>query len=704
MKIKHLALACASAFGFSHGAAHALPSMPFMAEINGVRAEVFVHEDSGRYSISASDAARFGARPNVSGVVVLENVSANTNELTLLADLPMSALPTGHVSRAGRERGEMLVQRMGGWLNYTVDTRRTDLGESSSLLTDLNVSMPFGGVLRSLQINGDGTSGTQRLMTNYQLDAPDRMLSLVVGDAYSSSYALAGGQKFLGVQVRKNYALNPDYIYWPTLNLSGTARAFSVYEIFENNRRVGGGDLGRGDFVIEDYSSFVGESGQVKLILRDAQGNEQVIARDLFTAPGSLREGELSYALDAGVAYRDSGQLGSGAYGAGSVRYGFDAFTAEAGGDILDEGRSAFAGIILPTSMGSFNYRHIQGDQDGVATAIDRAGWEKRFVLTETGEARLYVSGEQGSRDSIQIGAAYWSSDWSVFGSSMRFDDTSLYTVGGSWFQRDFSMSASISQSSETGMVVGLNVSVPLGGHATAHAVLGRDRQGVGAYGATDAWRWSAQVANGEQGEEAVGSLRRDFGPVMGEVYVDHHYGSTAYRSRVLGSVVATPEGVALARPVTSGVLMVDTGIEDVPVRAGGRTHESAIGSKTVVTNLPPYFSSLVRPDFEQLDGGYTATTDQRVVRIPQGVSEVAFDVRKPGFFADLLHRGQPIERGVRVQADGEDVIVASSGAYIQPRAHQSRVLIEVGECQVAVQVPEKPLSQVQVEVCPPSK
>lgn len=697
--VHSLALGCAVAIAASHARSETLP---FVAEINGVKHEVFVNEDSGRYTISAKDAVRFGARENLTADIELENVSVNIGELILRADLPMSALSKQQVSSHGRDRGELLDQRLGGWLNYTLDARHTRLGTSHSLLTDLNVSLPFGGVLRSLQINGCGNSCSTRLMTNYQLDMPERLLSLSLGDAYSSSYALAGGQKFLGVQLRKNYALNPDYVYWPTLTLSGTARAPSVYEIFENNRRIGGGEVKRGDFEIENYSSFIGESGQVKLVVRDAQGNEQVIVRDLFTAPGSLKEGEISYALDAGVVYKSANSIGDTPYGSGSIRYGFKSFTLEAGADFLGDNQSFLGGIIIPTAYGSFNYRQILGEQEGKDISIGRAGWEKRFDFSQDDGVRLYLSGEHGSRQNLQIGVSYWSNNWSVFGSSIQHEGEGswLHTAGLSWFLRDISLGASISQSDKTGMVVGLNLSLPIGSSATAHAAFDRDRQGIGAYGASNDWFWSAQVARGEMGWEAVGSLRRDFGPVLGDAYVDHHSGSTAYRGRVLGSIVGTDEGIALARPVTSGVLMVDTGIDAVPVRAGGRTHQANIGSKTVVTNLPSYFPSVVRPDFDLLEGGYTATTDQRIIRIPQGMSEVSFDVRKPGFFVDVQHHGKPVERGVQIQADGEDVIITSSGAYIQPSANKTSVVIKVGDCQVSVPVPDQPLSRIQVEVC----
>ena len=135
-------------------------------------------------------------------------------------------------------------------------------------------------------------------------------------------------------------------------------------------------------------------------------------------------------------------------------------------------------------------------------------------------------------------------------------------------------------------------------------------------------------------------------------------------------------------------------------MRASGRTHRAYIGSTTVVPTLPAYASTLVQPDYDALPGGYTADVDRQAVRIPQGVSRLAFDVRAPGFFAQIFHRGTAVERGVTVRADGQPVVVTSTGAYIQPRAGQSSIQLEVGGCSKAVPVPKKALTKIEVEVC----
>lgn len=678
---------------------------PYVAEIGGRKAEVFVTQAGDQYSISAEDAQRFGAREGLTGSVVLENVVANQFDLTLTADLPVSALDPRRISSTSRESARLLAQHDGwaGWLNYTLDGRYSgSSGETLySLLTDVNVSLPFGGVLRSYQIVGSGSVQSKRLMTSYVLDLPESLTSLTLGDAYSSSYALASGQKFAGVQLRRNYGLNPDYVYYPTIDLTGSASAPSVYEIFEGNRRVSGGSLERGEFSLENYSAFLGQSGQIRLIVRDAQGAEQVITRDLFTAPEALKAGELSYALDAGVAYAVDDEFGK-PYGSGALRYGLSRVTLEGGLDLRSGDLSGFAGFVLPSGWGNWSFRHIQGDENGAGRTIDRANWEKRFAFDADRDLRLYASAEWGANETSQVGVSYSTGSWSVFGTALQIDGEWSYSGGASLTQDRFSVSGTLAHSDETGLVAGLQLSVPLG-RSTVYASASDDRYGLGAngvFGADASWSYSGNIyqTNGET--EASGSVRRDFDRVRGEVYADYRRGNGSYRGRALGSVVATGDGVTLARPVNSGLLLVDTGIEGVPVRASGRTHRAHIGSTTVIPTLPAYASTLVQPDYDALPGGYTADVDRQAVRIPQGVSRLAFDVRAPGFFAQIFHRGTAVERGVTVRADGQPVVIVSTGAYIQPRAGQSSIQIEVGDCSKSVPVPEKALTKVEVEVC----
>ena len=684
---------------------------PYVVTIGGRKAEAFVTRRGSQYILTADDARRFGARPDLSGEVALENVRDDPFSLTLTADLPLDALAPTRIGRAGGTGdSDILPQRLGGWLNYTADGRHTDAGTSYSVLADLNLSLPRG-IVRHQQILGSGAVESRRLMTAYQLDLPERRLSLIVGDAYSASYAHGAGARFAGLQIRRNYALDPNYIYWPSLDLTGTARAPSTYEIFEGNRRVSGGTLERGEFAIEDYTSFVGESGQVKMIVRDAQGNEQVIAQDLYTAPNALKPGEFAYGLDLGIAYELDDRLSDDLYASAALRYGLSRLTLEGGADVLGDDVSGFAGVIWPSRWGAWSYRRIQGDRDGASRTIDRGSWEKTVSFAAEREWRLYataerVDGREAERDisdlNLQAGISYTHGDWSLFATTMRYADTSTHAIGGNWTLRTVSIGGSLAYSDDTGMIAGIQVSIPFG-NLNVRASASDDRSGFGVNGAARDWAWSASIADAQGDTEAYGSLRRDFARARGEVYIDHRRGTTGYRGRALGSIVFAPEGIAFARPVvSSSVVLVETGLPGgVPIRVGGRTHTAAIGGKTVVTNAIGYGPTTIQPDFDRLDGGYTADIDRRQVRAPHGLSEIAFQVRAPGFFARLTHRGQPIERGIQVQADGQPVLVTSAGAYIQPPAGATVTEIAVGECRTTIQVPKTALASIEIEVCP---
>lgn len=149
--------------------------MPYYLSAGSVRSEVFVTEDvAGRFSISPADAVRFGARLGLTEPVVLENPKVNRNRLEIEAQIPLSAMEP--VALLGRQHSkvEVLPQITGAWLNYSIDAKKTATGVAESLMTDTNISLPFGGVFRHIQINGTESRVADRVLEPPFLQEPGR--------------------------------------------------------------------------------------------------------------------------------------------------------------------------------------------------------------------------------------------------------------------------------------------------------------------------------------------------------------------------------------------------------------------------------------------------------------------------------------------------------------------------------------------------
>lgn len=683
----------ATALLIAGAAAQAGTAMPLAASINGKRAEVWATEIApGQWQIAAADVTRFGGT-KTDRAVMLENVAVDLNAMTIAAELPAALMPEQTLS-GGRRVGDLLKPEWGGWANYTLDAKKSGTGA----IVDANLSTPYGQ-LRSIHTAG-GEAGSGRLMTSWTKDDPERMTSLTLGDAYSSSYGGLSGFRFAGIQYRSgNYSLNPAYVYWPTASFGGTAKAASTYQLFEGNRLVGQGSVGKGDFSLQDYSSFLGASGTVKLIVRDALGNEQVVEKALYTMSGALKAGETQSAFDVGRIYQDDGTgLRGGVYASGSIRHGFKAVTLEAGFDRRAKDHSWTLGGVMPTDFGDFELRHSSGKLDGQDLKKSSVGWAKNLWQLGGGDTRVWANSESGRSTNRTAGASWWSGDLSAMVATGRADDQSTASVAVSKSWGSFSGSAFATKTGKTGTVIGLSVSMALGPNTQGWVSVSKDSSLVGGYGVLgDDYRWSAAAGSKDQ----TASMRKEFDRADAELYVQARKGgSSEARARVLGSVVFAGGGVALARPVSSGLLLVDTAVDGIPVRSSGRANAVAIGSKTVVTGLGAWSNGSIQPDFDALPGGYTASTDSIQLRIPRGVSSISLEVRQPGFFLSASHKGKPVERGVELTADGEPVVVSSAGAYIQPKAGQTTVRIAGGGCSAEVPVPAEALVRIEVDLC----
>lgn len=145
----------------------------------------------------------------------------------------------------------------------------------------------------------------------------------------------AGGApvRFGGIQIARNFAVQPGFVTMPLPTVEGSAAVPSVIDIFVNGTLQGSREVKPGPFSISQVPIQSG-GGNVQLVVRDLLGREVVSSQTYYGSRELLRRGLSDYSYEAGFLRsgfgRSSNQYGA-LMGAITHRYGLtDSFTAEA--------------------------------------------------------------------------------------------------------------------------------------------------------------------------------------------------------------------------------------------------------------------------------------------------------------------------------------------------------------------------------------
>ena len=75
---------------------------------------------------------------------------------------------------------------------------------------------------------------TVRLGTSLDIDFPDKLTKLTLGDTTTASNSFFNTLRFAGINWGTNYLERPGFVYWNTPQLQGSARLPSTVELYMN--------------------------------------------------------------------------------------------------------------------------------------------------------------------------------------------------------------------------------------------------------------------------------------------------------------------------------------------------------------------------------------------------------------------------------------------------------------------------------------
>lgn len=324
---------------------------------------------------------------------------------TLLVTAEAGLLQTTAVSYQAPDPGPMTRSALGGFLNYDLLGQLSDGDVTLNGAVELGAFTPHGAAVSSFigQWRGNQADLT-RLETSWTFDDPARMRSLRVGDSISRGGVGGAPLRFGGIQLSRNFAVQPGFVTLPLPSLDGSAAVPSIVDVYVNNVLTDSRDVPPGPFEITGVPVVTG-SGDVQLVVRDLLGREVLLSQSYYAAPQLLRQGLHDYSYELGFLRRNFARR-SNDYGdfllSATHRYGFsDSLTGEvhveATADVQLAG--AAASIVVPgfglldASVAFSNSDLGQGEQIGLS-------FERRAPLLSFG-----IVAELTSDDYVSVGS-----------------------------------------------------------------------------------------------------------------------------------------------------------------------------------------------------------------------------------------------------------------------------------------------------------
>lgn len=249
-----------------------------------------------------------------------------------------------------------------------------------------------------------GDSEVVRLESRWTMDAVRRRVRLRLGDSVTSPGMTGVPYRFAGLQLARDFSLDPRFVTFPTPSLTGVAATPSVVDLYVNGVLQRRERVDAGPFSVTQTPTMSG-SGAVRVVVTDSLGRQQETWAPFYSSRALLKPGLTDFSFALGAA-REQYAVKSAAYGdlfaSGVYRRGMsNALTLEARGEGARDRVTIGGG--LSTLVGEL----AQGD---VATAISTgqggAGARTRVAVSRIGpHISATADMEYATRKFAQVGA-----------------------------------------------------------------------------------------------------------------------------------------------------------------------------------------------------------------------------------------------------------------------------------------------------------
>jgi outer membrane usher protein len=251
----------------------------------------------------------------------------------LSIEFPPTAFKKSYIDRPVRPSA-LSARPNGVLLNYDLFAQHSNNNTQIAGFFEAGTSTYYGaGTATFMSSRVDGKQKVIRLDSSWTVDQPASLASWRAGDAISRSASSWGRSvRFGGMQYASNFTVQPGLSTMPQQNISGQVALPSTVDIFINKALVQRSEVLPGPFSINHIPVITG-SGDLRVVVRDVLGREQVITQAFFSNAKLLRSGLSDFSYEVGK-QRNNYAITSNDYGrwlaSGTLRHGIaDIFTGE---------------------------------------------------------------------------------------------------------------------------------------------------------------------------------------------------------------------------------------------------------------------------------------------------------------------------------------------------------------------------------------
>ena len=267
---------------------------------------------------------------------------------TLTIEVGPEAFTATSSSAPDSSRPHAVRSGPGGFFNYDVFAAQGAGSTQHAGQFELGYFDRHGvGTTTVLADDSAGSRRATRLETTWTTDDPDKLQSLRLGDAIITPGSWGREVRFGGIQFGTNFGTQPGFVTFPQQSAAGVALLPSTVDVLVNNALVARQTVPPGPFTISNLPVVTGQ-GDVRLVVRDLFGREQLITRPFYASQSLLRAGLANFSYEVGTVRNNFG-INSNDYGSavavGTYRRGLsDHLTTEVRGEATPDHATAGAG------------------------------------------------------------------------------------------------------------------------------------------------------------------------------------------------------------------------------------------------------------------------------------------------------------------------------------------------------------------------
>lgn len=611
-------------------------------------------------------------------------------------------------------------------LNYDLyGWHSSDKYKSLSAFSELRFFNPYGVLSNTSLARTNHSSmhtGWQskgvRLDTQWETSWPGSAISLRLGDTLTAALPWSRSTRIGGIQLSRNFALQPYFSTAPLPSFLGEASLPSTAELYINGIKQFEQSVPSGPFEIQSMP-YISGAGNASLVLTDVQGRQQSIDLPFYSTSMLLKQGLADWSLEAGYVRKDYGirswQYDREPVFSGTLRYGLtNTITtdlhAEGSKDLFNYGAGASIrlgqlGVITGSYAGSQHDEvrgrmysasyQWQGSYFHVNASLKKADKDYRDIAFLHGsdfpETNQIVSTGLNLGQAGSLGVSYIKLDYFNQPSSRYANAYWSKSMGRSTYlninvnknlndSKDYSVYAGISFS--LGPDYRASSSFNKSGKQNSYAVdiSKANRENMG-------WSWQVQGRYSDVASAyANASYLGNYGTYGLGAQADRHR-QAAYAS-TRGSLVVMSGGVFAGRQVNDGFAVVSTnGVPDVPVKLQnnlyGNTNSSGL---LMVAPLQAYQRNKVDIDTMNLPANMSIDkVSTEVSTQSKSGTKVLFKIKPIRAATIVLHdaNGVPLALGTQVVLNKKHTTIVGYDGIVYLEQLEKNNQLEVGNAEL---------------------